>query len=288
MDSRIMWGIVFGAMAIGGISSEEGICTYRVGRFEVSALLERQGRGNPSILVNAPPAQVQRYIPEGSYPMGTNTFLIKGGGRNILVDTGFGEAVFDHLKELGVAPEQIDAVLLTHMHGDHIGGLQKGGKALFPKADVYLALQEKDFWLKDNDNKQAASALAPYGSRVKTFLPEDIGKIQGSGQAALFPGIIPIAAFGHTPGHTAFMVESEGQRFIIWGDLMHAQLIQFPVPDVSVSYDTDPVAAAVSRKAILEYTAANKIPVGGMHLNFPAIGSVTKASSGYSFDPVKP
>jgi glyoxylase-like metal-dependent hydrolase (beta-lactamase superfamily II) len=204
------------------------------------------------------------------------------------VDTGFGRALFDSMKTLGVEPAQVDAVLLTHMHGDHIGGLQRDGKARFPKATVYLARQEKDFWIKPGvpfslnappAGTSAAAALAPYGSRVETFRPGELG----AAIAELLPGITAIAAFGHTPGHTAFMVESDGKKLLIWGDLMHAELIQFPVPDQSVSYDTDPIAAAAIRRRILAYAAQNKIPIAGMHLVYPAIGTVTAEGSGYRF-----
>jgi glyoxylase-like metal-dependent hydrolase (beta-lactamase superfamily II) len=114
---------------------------------------------------------------------------------------------------------------------------------------------------------------------VETFRPGELGATI----ADLLPGIKAIAAFGHTPGHTAFMLESEGKKLLIWGDLMHAQLIQFPVPDQSVSYDTDPVAAAAIRRRILAYAALNNIPIAGMHLVYPAIGTVTAEGSGYRF-----
>jgi glyoxylase-like metal-dependent hydrolase (beta-lactamase superfamily II) len=114
---------------------------------------------------------------------------------------------------------------------------------------------------------------------VETFRPGELGATITD----LLPGIKAIAAFGHTPGHTAFMVESDGKRLLIWGDLMHAELIQFPVPDQSVSYDTDPIAAAAIRRRILAYAAQNNIPIAGMHLVYPAIGTVMAAGSGYRF-----
>ena len=277
MKVTILSGIFLGAMAVNGFAVDNSIFSYRVGRMEVHMLVENQGPGNPSILINPDRAALDRYIPGGTYTSEVNTFLIKTPDRIILVDTGFGGAVFSSMKTLGVDPAQVDAVLLTHMHGDHIGGLQKDGRALFPKARVYLAQQEKDFWIKPG--AAAASALAPYGNRVKTFNPGELG----AAIEDLIPGIKAIAAFGHTPGHTVFLVESEGKKLLIWGDLMHAELIQFPVPDQSVSYDTDPLAAAAIRKRILAYVAQNNIPVAGMHLVYPAIGTVTAAGSGYSF-----
>jgi glyoxylase-like metal-dependent hydrolase (beta-lactamase superfamily II) len=287
MKSGIVCGVFLGAMAVNGVTAEEeSIFTCRVGSFEVNMLVENRGQGRSSILIGADEGQLRQYIPGGVYPSATNTFLIRGLNQTILVDTGFGAALFESMKTLGVRPDDVDAVLITHMHGDHIGGLQKNGQALFPKAKVYLARQERDYWVNTNSagySGGAAAALAPYGSQVQTFLPGGLDEPRQE----LLPGITPIAAFGHTPGHTLFLVESGDQKMLIWGDLMHAQNIQFPLPGVSVTYDTDPAAAAAVRKAVLEYTAKNGVVIGGMHLVYPAVGSVAAQGEGYLFTPAK-
>jgi glyoxylase-like metal-dependent hydrolase (beta-lactamase superfamily II) len=274
--------VLLGLMAVNAFGADTGVFRYRVGRFDVYTLVENRGAGRDSILIGVDADTVKRYL-GSSFESEVNTFLIRAPGRNILVDTGFGTTIFESMKTLGLNPGEIDAVLLTHLHGDHIGGLQRDGKPLFPNAKVYLARQEREYWTRTNLNRNAVDALTAYGAKVETFLPGEAGQALQE----LLPGITAIAAFGHTPGHTAFQVESDGERLLIWGDLMHIEGIQFPLPDVSVTYDTDPVAAAASRKKILAYAASNNIPIAGMHLIYPAIGSVRAQDKGYRLIPAK-
>jgi glyoxylase-like metal-dependent hydrolase (beta-lactamase superfamily II) len=283
MKSRILGGFLFGAVAAGAFAADPQVFAYTVGSFEVYMLVESTSPGRPSILLGVSPAQLERYIPGGEYQSEVNTFLIRGGGRTVVVDTGFGGAIFESMKKLGVDPAGVDTVLITHMHGDHIGGLQKDGKALFPNAKVYVAKQERDYWLSARNDPGARAALAPYSGRVETFLPEKFN----ANPPELLPGIRAVAAFGHTPGHTLFLLESGEQKFLIWGDLMHAEKIQFPLPSISVTYDTDPQAAAASRLEALRYAAGNNIPIGGMHLVYPAVGTVRAEGEGYVFIPAR-
>ncbi|MDR1620741.1 MAG: MBL fold metallo-hydrolase [Synergistaceae bacterium] len=271
--------------------------TYKVGAFQVSLLSEGQSDGSGSNLIGADEAAMKKYVfgADGTYPTAVNAFLVRTPERLILVDAGFGRALFSNLKSLGVEPEQIDAVLLTHMHGDHIGGLLIDGKAAFPKADLYLARQERDYWTsgeimktfpedRQGGFKNAQKALEAYGEAVRTFEPSELN----SDHEPLLPGIAAIAAFGHTPGHTLYMVESEGAKLLIWGDLTHAMSIQMPIPQVAMTYDVDPQMAVASRLAVLKYVTdgKGKIPVAGMHIPYPGIGEVAPdPAGGYQFTP---
>jgi len=284
MNRKLIVGLLMSVVAAGSYGDESaGVFAYKVGQFEVYMLVEAQREGNAGILVGADEALLKRYIPAGGFSHSTNTFLIKAPGQTVLVDTGFGTTIFDKMKKLGVEPEQIDAVLLTHMHGDHIGGLQKDGKALFPNAKIYVSAREKEYWTVTNVNPGAVAALAPYGSRVETFEPGQLG----SKLSELLPGISPIAAYGHTPGHTIFLLESGKDKLLIIADLLHVALVQFPVPEISATYDLDQKAAAEVRRQVLAYAAKNKIPVGGMHMVYPGTGTVTTSGKGFKFTPAK-
>jgi len=257
--------------------SNPNVFTYKMGAAEVSLLSEGQGTGNSSIFVGATPEMIQKSMPEGSYPNAFNAFLIRISGKIILVDTGMGRELFENLKSLGIAPEQVDAVLLTHMHGDHFGGMLKDDKAAFPKAELYMSKVEHDYSMNgDARNASARKVIEVYQSRLQLFQPLEID----AKPLSLFPGIQAIAAYGHTPGHTLFMVESGGEKLLIWGDLVHAMAIQMPFPQVAMTYDTDNDTAIAARKKVLEYVEKNKIIVAGMHTAFPAMGKLTKTSDG--------
>jgi glyoxylase-like metal-dependent hydrolase (beta-lactamase superfamily II) len=279
-------GVVTSANNSGIAASEsDGIFTYKLGQFEVYMLVESERTGNADILVGADKAILERYIPKNGFKHTANAFLVKAQGKNYLFDTGTGAGgvIFDKVKKLGVANDKVDAIFITHLHGDHFGGLQKDGKALYPNAKLYLSAKEHEYFTKTNINQGAVAALAPYSSRLTTFEPGEFG----SSLKELLPGISPIASYGHTPGHTIYLLENGGAKLIIAGDYLHIALVQFPNPDISASYDMDKQAAAASRRQILDYSAKNKVPIGGMHVVYPGIGTVEPDGNGYRFTPAK-
>ena len=231
-----------------------------------------------------------------SRPTSINAYLIDTGDRRILIDTGAGALfgpccgrLLETLAAAGYRPEQIDAVLLTHVHGDHSGGLLHVGERTFPKAELYLAKAELDYWMSDAERARAKpnhqkmftegrAALAPYiaARRIHTFM----------GQTTLFPGVTAIPAPGHTPGHSFYELESKGRRLLVIGDTIHAAEVQLPDPSVSVDYDVDPAAAAVQRKAILAKLAQSHELAAGDHLSFPGLGHVVRSGSGFAFAPL--
>jgi glyoxylase-like metal-dependent hydrolase (beta-lactamase superfamily II) len=313
----------------GGIAVSADIFTRRVGDVEVSLLCERQQEGSPGILIGATPEILQKTAPNSTFPNAINAFLIKFPADNdhaiyTLVDTGFGTKLFDNLKTLNVKPEKIANIYLTHMHGDHIGGLLRSdGSLAFPNAQVFLNKLEHDYWISlaagketpqskviaayqkvgklhvdtmgtnlNNDVEKAVlldeQYLKPKTTKTVTKLPN--GLTLTTSKSGAF-GLQFIKTYGHTPGHTAYLILSQGERLLIWGDLAHAMAVQMPYPQVSVTYDVDPVQAAKSRRLVLDFITENNIPVAGMHIAYPGMGIVTKdkeVPGGYKFEAFKP
>jgi len=276
--------VIFSLMTVVASAQQSpNIFTYKLGAFEVCLLSEGQNTGNSNIFVGATSEMIQQCLPQGVYPNSCNAFLVRMPGKIVLVDAGFGRNLFDNLKSLGITPDQVDAVLITHVHGDHLGGMLIDGKAAFSKAELYISKAEYEYCMNDDaKNAGPRKVIEAYQSRLRLFKPEEID-VQPD---LLFAGIRAVAAYGHTPGHTLYMVESGSEKLLIWGDLTHAMAIQMPYPQVAMTYDTNTEMAIAARKKILEYVAGNKIPVAGMHTAFPGMGKLEKESGGgYSFTP---
>jgi glyoxylase-like metal-dependent hydrolase (beta-lactamase superfamily II) len=224
-----------------------------------------------------------------------NTFLINTGSKLILVDTGAGELfgatsgkLVANMRAAGYQPEQVDAILLTHIHADHSGGLSIGGKRVFPNALVYVDKHDPDFWLSTAEQAKNPARKTTFEQSHATVDPYvKAGKLRPfDGATELFPGIHSVPAHGHTPGHTGYMIESQDQKLLLWGDTIHLTEVQFADPDVSIEYDVDRDAAVASRKAFLAQAAKEGVLVGGAHISFPGLGHVRTDGNGYAWVPL--
>ena len=261
--------------------------SFIVGKVRVTALQDMPGEMKLSIFTGVSKEKMEGIAPSGSVPAGVTVFLIQDGGKNLLVDTGYGldsperkSALPNLLQRLGLTVDAIDAVLLTHMHGDHIGGLVRDGKPVFPNADVLVGKVELAYWTADKtlqererNAKMARDVVKAYGDKLKTF---EFGE-------TIVPGIVALAGIGHTPGHTLLMLSSEDAKILFWGDLVHGAALQFPMPEVCANFDMNKEEAVEIRRKIFASVAAEKIPVAGAHLPFPAIGRVSKSKDGEGY-----
>jgi glyoxylase-like metal-dependent hydrolase (beta-lactamase superfamily II) len=225
-----------------------------------------------------------------------NAFLINTGSKLVLVDTGagvlFGPTLgkfVANLKAAGYQPEQVDEVYITHMHGDHVGGLVSNGKRTFPNAVVRAGKPDADFWLSQaNMDKAPADKKGFFQGAMTSINPYvQAGKFKAiDADGELVPGVSAIAEHGHTPGHTTYVVESRGQKLVLIGDLIHVAAVQFDNPGVTIAFDSDEKAAAAARKKVFDAAAKGGWMVGGAHLQFPGLGHLATQGKGYRFVPV--
>ncbi len=279
-----------------------GFYGLKVGDLEVTALFDGPGVFDQHWLkgTKARLDEVVKALHEDSHMLDASEtgFLVNTGKQLILVDAGsgiwFGGGAFGRLtrslRSAGYTPEEVDLVLVTHLHADHVGGLTtQDGKRVFPNAEVYVAKAESDFWLspeiaakapKDAQRffQSAQAIAAPYITAGKwhTF--------RGSEPNVDGMQIVPLP--GHTPGHTGYEFSSKGQKILFWGDIVHAQRVQLQHPEVTVVFDIDPIAAAATRNQLLPKLAREDVVIAGPHMLFPGLGRLHREGSGYSWTPV--
>jgi glyoxylase-like metal-dependent hydrolase (beta-lactamase superfamily II) len=267
----------------------------KVGAIEVTAVSDGVLNSTLNNFVGITPADAERLLglqATGPVPLAVNAFLLTFNGKRALIDAGSGSSMGptlgklpDNLRAIGVAPETIDFVLLTHIHPDHSNGLvDDAGQANFPNAEVIVSGEDLQFWVerepqaRDPEMRQrnmAASrrAFAPYRERVRPI---------GGGDP--LPGISAHPQPGHTPGHTGWLVTSAGDALLLWGDIVHFAGLQFAQPDVALTFDIDPEAARRSRTRVFDWVSTDRIRVAGAHLDLPAFGRVARDRSGYRFE----
>ncbi|MDR2834594.1 MAG: MBL fold metallo-hydrolase [Bacteroidales bacterium] len=249
-------------------SKDYSLPHFELGEYKIFTLCDNLHEGNSQILITASDELVKKCLPNG-FSSEINAFLVQNKKHNILIDSGLGNNLLQNLDSLNVKSEQIDIILITHCHGDHIGGLVKDGQKVFNNATIYLSQVEFDYWSKQN-NQLFDEVAKLYENNIKTFNPNNINNIKEE----LIENIFPIATYGHTPGHTSFLLKEREEQILIWGDITHVTDVQFQNPEIAVTYDVDPVQAVQTRKEIFDFVQKNDIVIAGMHILSPAIGKI--------------
>ncbi|MCZ4353256.1 MBL fold metallo-hydrolase [Roseovarius aestuarii] len=201
--------------------------------------------------------------------------VINTGAQLILFDTGLSpDGTTAALEQAGYSANQVDVVVLTHMHGDHIGGLMQGDTPTFANASYFTGAIEFDAWAK-MENENFDTKMRPLAEQTTMLSPEQ----------EVTAGITALKAFGHTPGHMAYRVESDGRALILGADFANHYVFSLAHPDWEVKFDMDKPAAAATRRQMLDMLSADKLPFVGYHMPFPAFGYVETAGDGFAYVP---
>jgi glyoxylase-like metal-dependent hydrolase (beta-lactamase superfamily II) len=274
-----------------------GVHHLTVGDIVVTALNDGQFEGAFDWLVGFEAAEATK-LHEAAFRavpprITVNAFLVHIPDRLVLVDGGCGGSMGPdmgrfgaHLAAMGVAPGDVDTVLATHLHPDHVGGLVDAeGRAVFPNAELVVHEAEPRFWSDEavlagasEDNRGfvllARATMAAYGNRMRQVSNGEV-----------LPGIRVVPEPGHTPGHSGWLIASGGDSLLIWGDIVHMPGVQFARPGARIGFDIDGAQAIATRQRIMDMAATDRLRVAGMHLDFPAFGHVTRGAEGYVFVP---
>jgi len=264
---------------------------FKLGDFEVTTLLagQRTFPGDPqgTFAMNVDKQEFEKVTKDHFLPTDAAKFyftptVVNTGNELVLFDAGLGgetPGILAALESAGYTADQIDVVVITHMHPDHIGGLVYGGSPTFPNARYVTGSKEYDFWAPKGDDHRIGKLM---NSNVKPFADKMTFVAGGD---AVVSGITAVEAHGHTPGHMCYRLESGGQQLLLLADLANHYVWSLAYPDWEVRFDADKAAAAAARRKVLGMAAADRIPVVGYHLPFPALGFVETRGNGFHYVP---
>lgn len=280
-----------------------GVYRYKLGAFQLTALYD--GIWNVPIddtfIRNASRHEVNAALQAGFLtpdilPVSFTALLVNTGAQLVLIDTGTAGQITDtagsllgNLAAAGVKPGQIDTILISHFHPDHIDGLKtKDGVKVFPNAAVLLPEPEWAFWMDDGNESRASGTMLRYFRNARRIFRDMAGEVQRfSPGDEVVPGIVSIAAYGHTPGHTAFSLHSGGQSMLAMSDTVRNPYLFARHPDWQPTFDMDGPTAVKARRRMLDQAAADRMLVEAYHFPFPACGHITRTATGFDLVPVE-
>jgi glyoxylase-like metal-dependent hydrolase (beta-lactamase superfamily II) len=228
-------------------------------------------------------------------PTPVNTFLLRSDDQTILIDAGMGSLdllgpglgrLTPGLAAVNVSPADIDMVILTHGHLDHLGGLVEGADAMFPNAELVVQAAEFAFWTDEAITAQASDdnrgffllaqrVFAAYGDRTRQVEPG----------AEVAPGITMDLSAGHTPGHAVLEIDGGDRSLLMIADTLHSAEVHTALVDTGFGFDVDPAAAAASRRRIFDRAASDNSLIAGSHIHFPGFGRILRDGAAYRYLP---
>lgn len=285
-----------------GTGQAPGWYRYKVGDIEVTAIHDGFGmRPLEGFIRNADLADVKKamaeaFLPDAVLPITFTTLVLRTAGKTVLIDTGNGDSGppttgrwMSNFKSAGFDPAGVDAVVISHFHPDHISGIRlKDGTAVFPKAEIHVPEAEWAFWTDDGKMASAPDGWKPtFAATRRVFGPvmKDV-KTFAAGKEVV-PGLTSVAAYGHTPGHSAFMLSSGAGKLMVLSDVTNHPALFVRHPDWAAVFDMDADVARATRHKMLDMAAAERAQVSFYHAPFPATGHIMKGSDGYRFVPVQ-
>ncbi|MDP1909137.1 MAG: MBL fold metallo-hydrolase, partial [Hyphomicrobium sp.] len=278
-----------------------GVYRYKLGKFELTALYDgtwflpidgKFVRNASGGAVNA--ALAKAFLPPNILPISFTALLVNTGKQLVLIDTGSAGQLADtagflnaNLAAAGVKAGDIDTVLISHFHPDHIDGLKtKDGGKVFPNAQIWVPEPEWTFWMDDGNQSRASGSVLGYfrnARRIFTDIAKEVQRFKPG--AELVPGIVSLPAYGHTPGHTAFAIHSGNRSMLVMSDTVRNPELFARHPDWQPIFDMDGAVSVKTRRRMLDRAAADRMLVGAYHFPFPACGHMIKTATGYELVP---
>ncbi|HWL70802.1 MAG TPA: MBL fold metallo-hydrolase [Geminicoccus sp.] len=282
-----------------------GFYRFRLGELTMTSVSDGVFHAEPAqpmLAPDAPPADFaaalrSRFLSPEAVDLQVNTLLVDDGRRKILIDTGAGAylgpklgRLTDNLRQAGVEPGEIDTVVISHAHEDHVMGvLDPDGQRVFPNADYVVGEAEWAYWTgraaKDERGLADPSRRVPPIRRQLASMADRLRLVRPGYQVV--PGMVAFAAFGHTPGQLTFMIESAGERLLYAADTAHHHVLGLRYPEWHVGFDQDPVLAVAIRRRTLDQAAIGRHLVLMPHFPFPGLGHIVRSGRRYAWIPVE-